>query len=36
MNRFGSDSQSAELYDIHTRIKGPRAPLPITESMLRT
>lgn len=35
MNHRGFDSKSGELYDIHTRVPGPRGVLPITEVMLR-
>ena len=35
MNHCGFDSKSGPLYDIHTRVKGPRGILPITETMLR-
>ncbi|MGA2167304.1 MAG: YjhG/YagF family D-xylonate dehydratase [Terracidiphilus sp.] len=35
MNHCDFDSKSGELYDIHTRVQGPRGILPITETMLR-
>jgi putative YjhG/YagF family dehydratase len=35
MNHCGFDPKSGELYDIHTRVQGPRGILPITETMLR-
>jgi len=35
MNHCGFDSKSGELYDIHTRARGPRGTLPIDETMLR-